>query len=121
MKNKLIILGIAVLFICVGLSGCNELSGTVSLRDIKDHPNKYLEQAITVDGYYSAGFIASSNSPKSESEAMEVVTTMLMIENNQDSVTLYEGGKYRFTGVLKEKTVLFQTTIYLEVSKVESL
>jgi len=109
---------LAVLF-----AGCDENSSEnkLTLKEIKEHPNNYMGKTITVDGYYSAGTIVSTNSPNSESEAMEMITTMLLIENNQDSVSLYEGGKYRFTGVLSERTVFFQTQIFLNVSKVVAL
>ena len=121
MKKQLIILIVAVLLLVVGLCGCNNLSGTVSLKEIKEHPNKYLNQTISVEGYYSGGLIMSTTSPQSESEAMEAVTTALAIENNQNSITLYEGGKYRFTGILSEKTLFWNPYIYLNVTKVEAL
>ena len=49
MNKRLIILAIAVLFICVGLSGCNELSGikaiTVSGMDTEQTIN-YLDEPV---------------------------------------------------------------------------
>lgn len=121
MQKQIAVVLIAILFIVIGLCGCNGFgqSGVTSLREIKDHPNTYLGKTITVEGYYSMGAIYSSNSPSNEVEAAEMLTTALIIENHDKTITLFEGGKYLFTGVLKEKTILYQSVIYLEVSKIE--
>ena len=49
MNNRLLILGIAVLLLAVGLSGCNE-KVVVSIEDVNKHPSNYLNQTITVRG-----------------------------------------------------------------------
>ena len=48
-------LGISVLFICVGLSGCNKqneenTNNVVSLSDVMLNPNSYVNMTITVKG-----------------------------------------------------------------------
>jgi heat shock protein HslJ len=121
MNNKTLGIGLIIILIFVGFSGCNELTGTITLKDIKQHPNRYLNTEITVEGFYSTGMIVSKTTPNTEAEAMEILTTALTIENKDNTTTLFEGGKYRFTGILKEKTVFSQNTVYLEVAKIVAL
>jgi len=48
---KLGIIGIVVLLICVGLSGCEEVGvGLTNIGDIQANPNDYIGKEVTVEG-----------------------------------------------------------------------
>jgi len=65
MKKQLIIVGIAVLLVFVGLSGCEQLSGETSIKEIQDHANNYIGKTVTIRGQYiSAGFFLFYNEYK---------------------------------------------------------
>ena len=54
MNKKFVILGMAVLLICIGLSGCNEQNdddNIISVEELNSHLAKYIGKEITVDGY----------------------------------------------------------------------
>ncbi len=51
MKKQIIMLGIVVLLICVGLSGCEEVGvGLTNIGDITANPNDYIGKEVTVEG-----------------------------------------------------------------------
>lgn len=130
MQKKVLVIGITIVLISLGFSGCEELGISVlSPREIKEYPDKYLGKSIRVEGYYVKGVafiipdsIVSIVSPKNEAEVREMLASMLPIENHNEDLTLINGGKYRFTGLLKlyeDEFFRQQHTFYLEVSKVQ--
>jgi len=97
MKKQFIIVGIIVLLVCVGLSGCNEnvLVGDLSPGEVRQHTDKYLGKTVTVRGYYSLGLILPSidaNNPNILTEAIQVQLP--------EGIKCYDSSQYRFTGVV---------------------
>ena len=51
MKRQGVVFGIVVLFICVGLSGCEEVGvGLTNIGDITANPNDYIGKEVTIEG-----------------------------------------------------------------------
>jgi len=113
MKKQLVIFGIVALLICVGLSGCSGI-GTTSIKDINEHPNRYINQTVTLQGSY-IGTIISDNSGGS---------LILVIPNHvaQPNPFVFYS-EYKFTGILRySKDMIYIATkgLYLEVTKIET-
>ena len=53
MKKQLVIVGIAILLICVGLSGCEQKgnSNLVSFQELTENLPKYMGKTVTLEGY----------------------------------------------------------------------
>jgi len=130
MNNHLIILGIAVLLICVGLSGCDELTDTnmVSFNELRDHLGKYVGKEITVKGYVSqtlkeplssgyAGwaFFHESN-PNENPQAGMAYINLLLPEN----ITLYRGW-YKVTGLVEESQGIITIFATIDVTSAEAI
>ena len=113
MKKQLIIIGIIILLICVSLSGCNEQNNVVSIKDIKENINNYLNQTVTVIGEYWKNIIKDEDSN----------TLYIYISDAISKPTFIDGLEYRFTGIVRY--ALFpgipyytEPSIYLEVIKI---
>jgi len=107
MKKQLILVGIIVLLICVGLSGCSNLTLT-NIGDISANPEKFLNKEVTVEGGCAStieggfGVITDQGSHS------------IMYHYNN---SLF--GMYRLSGIIKksnEYIVQVGYSIYLEVS-----
>jgi len=104
MKKQFIIIGIIILLICVGLSGCAENKTGPSLTDIGDiaaNPQNYVNKTVTVEGICTAGAIIS------DSSGHEVGIRYSTILN----------GSYRLTGIVR---IQYSTLVYIEVLSAES-
>jgi hypothetical protein len=116
MKKQLIIIGLITLLICIGLSGCNEQTIEVSILEIKENGDKYINQTVTIIGVYNPVAIFDNN---------HTVGLCINIPDEINKPTLINGSEYRFTGIVKfGKTphiyILIQD-IYLDVTKIESI
>jgi hypothetical protein len=116
MKKQTIVVGIIILLIIVGLSGCNEQTDEVSIIEIKQHVNKYLNQTVTVIGEYWKTIIKDEDSN----------TLYIYISDTVVKPTFIDGLEYRFTGIVRY--ALFpgipyytEPSIYLEVTKIGSI
>ena len=115
MKKQLIIIGIIVLLITVGLSGCfeNELSGDLSPGEVRQHTDKYIGKIVTVRGYYSLGLILpsmDSNNPNILTETIQIILP--------EGIKCYDGSQYRFTGIIIEGMFHYAC---LNATKVEAI
>lgn len=84
-------------------------SGALSPSEVREHPNKYLDKEITIEGYYSLslGPLGFSNTTvriiADEYPTEWIPSKVVGVEiSDIENVTLIDGGKYRFTGVLKQ-------------------
>jgi len=114
MKKKLIILiGIIVLLVCVGLSGCDQFSNAISSTDIRNHPNNYIGKTVVLIGKYYGGLIFDSGG------TFDIVIPDIV----QKPTPLVTGGTYKFTGIVRYGQVpgsYYAPTTYLEVTKIET-
>lgn len=96
-------------------------SGTLSPKEVLEHPEKYLGKAITVEGYYSHLGSIDEISPlcptsiDTPEEAMEQYMNSLQIDLPENIRISSMVTKYKFTGVLVERG----STVVLAVSSVD--
>ena len=113
MKIQIIIVGIIILLFTVRLSGCDEQTNVVSIIEIKEHLNKYLNQTVTVMGEYWKTIIKDEESN----------TLYIYISDAISKPTFIDGLEYRFTGIVRYAlfpSIPYYTepSIYLEVTKI---
>ena len=115
MKKQIAIVGIFVLFILVvGLSGCDESSGIVSVDEVGKHSDRYMNTDVTVRGYYTTramglwGWIYTISDDSGNSILAEIP------EEVDDSI-LIQGREYHWTG----KIVQEKNSIKLIVSNIQ--
>lgn len=83
-------------------------SGALSPTEVREHPNKYLGQEITIEGYYgsagiSSAFIGENIGGIVEDYPAEDFSGTVAVETSGiENVALIEGGRYRFKGILKQ-------------------
>lgn len=65
MTKQVIVIGFIVLFVSVGLSGCNDNSdsGIISFQELLDNPTEYIGQNVTMKGYIGYTIINESGGP----------------------------------------------------------
>jgi len=102
MKKQLVIIGIIIILLAVGLSGCNEQSNNtsnqdvVSFEELSNHLPKYIGKNVTIEGYVEmvvppiARFVDRASYPN-----------FLVWLNIPNSITLYTG-MYRITGTVTQ-------------------
>ncbi len=102
MKKQLIIVGIIVILLTVGLSGCNEQNNNtynqnlISFDELSNHLPKYIGKNVTIEGYVEmvvppiARFVDRASYPN-----------YLVWLNIPRSITLYTG-MYRITGTVSQ-------------------
>ena len=123
MKKQLLIIGIIVLLITVGLSGCQQSSQSsviTSIGDIHANANKYINQTVTVQAtYYGVG---------GNSYYMIMDSTMSIYATETNNVVkptpLVSASQYKFTGIVRygqPPGSFFSPDVYLEVSKIEAV
>jgi len=112
MKKQLVIIGILALLVSVGLSGCNNIA-TTSINDIREHPNRFINQTVTIIANYLGGGIFQDGD--------------VLYVDISDSVKLpvpfVEQAQYRFTGIVRhsdDTKYKFTGGLYLEVTKIET-
>ena len=86
MSCKLIMLGIVLMLICVGLSGCEEVGiGISNIGDINANPDEFYGKEVTIEGNCGSYYITDD----SEHKIHYVYSNTL-------------SGKYRLTGIVTE-------------------
>lgn len=93
-------------------------SGELSPKEVNEHPEKYLGEIITVEGWYNSMLGISPVAPTSIDTAEEMVEhymNSLQIDLPENIVSLSKVTKNKFTGILVEKG----STIVLVVNFVE--
>lgn len=102
MKKPFVIIGIIVLLVTVGLSGCNNI-GTTNIGDITANPQNYLNKTVTIEG-----------------TCVSIYTNRMIADDSghqlpfkfQNSLN----GRYRLTGVIK-----FETMYYMDVETANAI
>lgn len=86
-------------------------SSILSPSDVRAHPDQYLGQEITVEGYYFQwlGVCEKTMGNDPNSEILHLA--------NESRFDLIEGGKYQFTGVLRRR----DSSVELVVSDVKAV
>jgi len=106
LKKHLIVIGIIVLLLAVGLSGCEESISNVGITNIGDitaNPEDYYGKEVTIEGSCMSNLILDDSEHSME---YKYHTTLL--------------GLYRVTGIIKhEQGVLFD--YFLDVTNVKAL
>jgi hypothetical protein len=113
MKNQLVILGIVALFVCVGLSGCSGL-GTTSIKDIRDHPNRYINQTVTLQGTYQYMSVYDNSGG--------ILCLVIPSDVKQPTPFVFYS-EYKFTGIVRySNNMIYSATggLYLEVTRIET-
>jgi hypothetical protein len=118
------IVGIIIILLAVGLSGCNQQqsqsSGITSSNEILSNPNIYINHSITVQGQYYG-----NESSFFTSNYMIMCPSSLYAINsdNVDTPTpLVYGATYKFTGNVKFGHLpdsFLTDIVFLEVTKIE--
>ena len=119
MKKQLVIIGIIILLVSVGLSGCQQLSGETLISDIKAHPNSYINKTVTIRGL---------------NYMVEAVTGLVIVvdkstdslplkisDNVQKPTPFLPTAEYKYTGIVRYGEVVKDAVmLYLEVTKIET-
>jgi hypothetical protein len=95
----------AVFAVQIGYGGLPLQDGArnVSIQAIEDHPDRYVGERVTVEGWYQGGIIRDANpvcANTREGLQKEPYGTLYVIV--PENSTLYTDYKYRFTGVLRD-------------------
>jgi hypothetical protein len=111
MKKQLVILGILALLGTIGLSGCQQPSQETSISDILTHPNRYLNQTVTISGAtYDTWIWAEDGS-----------TMRIQILSDATKPTPFiQGADYKVTGIIRYGSITGSLMTYMEVTKIET-
>ena len=104
MKKK--IMFIIILILTISFSGCveteinNNQDSIVSISKILQHPNRYINTNLTVQGLYSAKYMGVDKEWYYYIQEDEFVfdTISAEIEDKVDTSILIQGGEYYWTG-----------------------
>ncbi len=111
MKKQLIIIGIIVILLAVGLSGCEDKSSSetnyLSVFEVCEHPNKYLDapdnrQTVTIKGYYYEDSWGTSFKAVVNDMNQHVYGYAIQLMGSVEQFTVVKGGLYLFEGRLYE-------------------
>lgn len=112
------------------LSGCNELSSnedgqgeeqdlgtdsidstTISISEIKNHPNRYLNTEVDISGYYfqitnmqdtlTYSLFYITDNPDYYLYGRNAIDAILYKDNVDESILIY-GGEYYWTGIIEQ-------------------
>lgn len=134
--KKELILGITLMLLVVGLSGCNDevseqLSGETSIKDITEHPDNYINQTVTVRAYisiikdlehpiytlfYSPGYVNVRTSETSYIRAIETDDTVKPTPFDNTA-------EYKWTGIVRYGVLPldYLNETYIELIKIEEI
>ena len=129
MNKNLIIFGLAVLLVCVGLSGCFDNDNEISFSELRDHFSKYVGKTVTirgyvgqtekyqypVDDYTSWAFFYESNPFENPQAGMEYI--MLLLPTN---ITVYRGW-YKIMGLVEESGGIITIFANIKVTSAEAV
>lgn len=117
-----VIIAISAILVYVELSGYNGI-GVTSIKDIQEHPNRYINQTIIITGtfnrYSDIVIVTIFDTGMVTDESGKI---NIMIPNNVKQPTPFDQfAKYRFTGIVQYGEVYYTGSgIYLEVTKIET-
>lgn len=94
-----------VLAVQVGYGGVplEDEPQTVSIQEIEDHPDRYVGERVTIEGWYQGGLVRDANPVCANTrEGLQQEPYATVYVSVPDDETLYTDYKYRFTGVLRD-------------------
>lgn len=96
---------------CIGLSGCTSVDN-ITIQDIREHPEYYLNQTVMVRAMYSVASIRDDTG-----SMIEIVIPTMVIK----PVPFRPGSYYTFTGIVMYGDIsdYANETLYLEIKKIE--
>jgi hypothetical protein len=107
MKKQLVIVGIAILLICVGLSGCEQKgnSNLVSFQELTEHLTKYIGKTVTLEGYIAFTTPGFNDTPGAATMYDSASNHQYVVQLSvPSSITLYTD-MYRITGIVKDSPI----------------
>ena len=106
MKKQLMIVGIIIILLTVGLSGCNEV-GLTNIGDLSANPQNYLGKEVKVKGTVGLGLgIGAVTDEEGHSFPIKYDTMTTLT------------GKYYLTGIIKQTSLI---GYYLDIIKAEAV
>jgi hypothetical protein len=125
-----VIIAISAILVYVVLSGGNG-TGVTSIKDIQEHPNRYINQTVIITGTLSnhsdivVAFVdTTTGMVTDESGKINIIIPMNV---KQPAPYVQFGAKYRFTGIVRYGEVYYAGPgkfpgpgIYLEITKIEA-
>ncbi len=125
-KIKFVTIVITMVFLVIGFSGCNDIipSNTISIEEIKSHPNKYMGKEVSIEGKLGGKFniYRLLYTGSLYSEPIDYNDIYFKTPDNL-SISLYIDGTYIVTGILKigDITVVFTDRYYLDDVSIKSV
>jgi hypothetical protein len=104
MKKQLVIVGIAVLLICIGLSGCEQKGNNnlVSFQELTENLPKYMGKTVTLEGYIAFTTPGLNDTSGAATMYDSALNHQYVVQLSvPSSITLYTG-MYRITGIAKD-------------------
>lgn len=111
MKKQLVIVGIILLLICTGLSGCIfSNNGLTSLADLRANPENYLNKEIKIKGTVSSLYVIMDD----QGNMFSIKTSSIL------------SGDYYLTGIVRIDEEYIGSPLdfylyYLDVTKIEEI
>jgi len=110
--NKIFAVVVMLVLLAVLFAGCNDEDSSsstsyLSVFEVCEHPNKYLDQEITIKGYYyedSFATISFRAAVEDMSQHVYGYAIELIGYITMDKYTLVEGGIYLFEGRLAQNS-----------------
>lgn len=121
MKKQLTIIGIIALFVCIGLSGCQQSqqsSGETKITDIREHSNNYINQTVTLIAIYGSDIDTLCYVIEDSTGYIDALDSNNVVK----PTPTISGSQYKFTGIVRygRLPTFYSDTIYLEVTKIET-
>jgi hypothetical protein len=116
MKKQLILIGILALLVSIELSGCSGVRLT-SIKDIKEHPNRYINQTVVVKGKY-----ISLNVTDAVIDGNWNINLLFPTNITKPVPYAKYKGDYIFTGIVRygEYWQDKEEVLFLDVTKIET-
>lgn len=110
-SRRFVTLGLVTLLMGIGLSGCTSVD-TITIRDIREHPEYYLNQTVMVRAMYSGASIIDDTGCM-----IEIMIPAMVVK----PVPFRPGSYYTFTGIVMYGDISYYAneTLYLEIKKIE--
>ena len=108
MNRKIIVIAIIIILIAVGLSGCNDNNEEVNfltVEEITQNKQKYVNKDVIVKGYYEkgiAGFEVVASILSTTEGKKEIELNLDKLRETYKTDNLRAGNIYYFTGVIIE-------------------